>query len=100
MQYKVIIVDASRGVMGDSGMETSAAILSDKVNEAIKDGWEPLGGIAHSENRQENPFLLQAMINRSTTPIAEPDEIWPARPSNTFFSGQSRTTFTVVSRGA
>ena len=56
-------------------MEASAAILSDKVNEAIKDGWEPLGGIAHSENRQENPFLLQAMINRLTTPIAEPDEI-------------------------
>ena len=75
MQYKVIIEDAARGVMGGSGMEASAAILSDKVNEAIKDGWEPLGGIAHSENRQENPFLLQAMINRLTTPIAEPDEI-------------------------
>ena len=74
MQYKVIIVDAARGVIGDSGMETSTAELSDKVNEAIKDGWEPLGGIAHSENRQEDPFLLQAMINRSTTSDVEPDE--------------------------
>ena len=82
MQYKVIIEDAARGVMGDSGMEASAAILSDKVNEAIKDGWEPLGGIAHSENRQENPFLLQAMINRSTTPVAEPDEVPSTAPPN------------------
>ena len=82
MQYKVIIEDASRGVMGDSCMEASAAILSDKVNEAIKDGWEPLGGIAHSENRQENPFLLQAMINRSTTPMAELDEVPSTTPPN------------------
>ena len=82
MQYKVIVEDAARGLMGDSGMETSAAILAEKVNEAIKDGWEPLGGIAHSENRQENPFLLQAMINRSTTPVAEPDEVPSTAPPN------------------
>ena len=37
MQYKLIVEDAARGLMGDSGMETSAAILADKVNEAIKD---------------------------------------------------------------
>ena len=75
MQYKVIVEDAARGLMGDSGMETSAAILSEKVNEAIKDGWEPLGGIAHSENRQENPFLLQAMINRSPSPAGDAEEV-------------------------
>ncbi len=76
MQYKVIVEDAARGLMGDnSGMETSAAILADKVNEAIKDGWEPLGGIAHSENRQENPFLLQAMINRSPIPAGDAEEV-------------------------
>ena len=74
MQYKVIVEDAARGLMGDSGMKTSAAILTDKVNEAIKDGWEPLGGIAHSENRQENPFLLQAMINRSTSPTGDTEK--------------------------
>ena len=62
MQYKVIVEDAARGLMGDSGMEAAADILSEKVNEAIKDGWEPLGGIAHSENRQENPFLLQILL--------------------------------------
>ena len=81
MQYKVIVEDAAQGLMGDSGMETSAAILSEKVNEAIKDGWEPLGGIAHSENRQENPFLLQAMINRSQIPAVDAEEVpSPAPP--------------------
>ncbi len=81
MQYKVIVEDAARGLMGDSGMETAAAILSDKVNEAIKDGWEPLGGIAHSENRQEDPFLLQAMINRSSSPAVDAEEVpSPAPP--------------------
>jgi len=82
MQYKVIVEDAARGLMGDcGGMETAAAILSDKVNEAIKDGWEPLGGIAHSENRQEDPFLLQAMINRSPSPAVDAEEVpSPAPP--------------------
>jgi hypothetical protein len=46
-------------------METATSTLSEKVNEAIKEGWEPIGGISHSEDRQENPYLLQAMINRS-----------------------------------
>ena len=81
MQYKVIVEDAARGLMGDSGMETSAAILSEKVNEAIKDGWEPLGGIAHSENRQENPFLLQAMINRSPIPAVDAEEVPSPAPT-------------------
>ena len=81
MQYKVIVEDAARGLMGDSGMETSADILSEKVNEAIKDGWEPLGGIAHSENRQENPFLLQAMINRSSIHAVDAEKVpSPAPP--------------------
>ena len=80
MQYKVIVEDAARGLMGDSGMETSAAILSEKVNEAIKDGWEPLGGIAHSENRQENPFLLQAMINRSSIPAVDAEKVSSPTP--------------------
>ena len=61
-------------------MEASAARLSDKVSEAIKDGWEPFGGIAHSENQEENPFLLQAMINRSATPVAESDEVSSTTP--------------------
>ena len=80
MQYKVIVEDAARGLMGDSGMEAAADILSEKVNEAIKDGWEPLGGIAHSENRQENPFLLQAMINRAPTPAGDTEKVSSPTP--------------------
>ena len=65
MQYKVIIEDASQGVMGGGAMESATSTLSEKVNEAIQEGWEPIGGIAHSEDRQENPYLLQAMVNRN-----------------------------------
>ena len=54
MQYKVIVEDAARGFMG---------------------------GIAHSENRQENPFLLQAMINRSPIPAGDAEAVpSPAPP--------------------
>ena len=45
-------------------MEAATSTLAEKVNEAIQEGWEPVGGIAHSEDRQENPYLLQAMIRR------------------------------------
>ena len=65
MQYKVIIEDASQGVMGGGAMESATSTLSEKVNNAILEGWEPIGGISHSEDRQENPYLLQAMINRN-----------------------------------
>ena len=70
MEYKIIVEDAG-DVMGDSGMEASAANLSVKVNEAINEGGGPLGGVTHSENRQENPFLLQTMIRSSNNPSAE-----------------------------
>ena len=65
MQYKVIIEDPSQGTMGGGAMEAATTRLSEKVNESIQEGWEPLGGIAHSEDRQENPYLLQAMIKRN-----------------------------------
>ena len=65
MQYKVIIEDASQGLMGGGAMESATTTLSEKVNNAILEGWEPIGGISHSEDRQENPYLLQAMIHRN-----------------------------------
>lgn len=72
MQYKVIIEDASQGVMGGGAMESAISTLSEKVNNAILEGWEPIGGISHSEDRQENPYLLQAMINRNLVPESVP----------------------------
>ena len=38
MQYKVIIEDASQGVMGGGAMESATSTLSEKVNEAIQEG--------------------------------------------------------------
>ena len=73
MQYKVIIEDATKGVMGGGAMESASTVLAEKVNEAISEGWEPVGGIAHSEDRQENPYLLQAMINRNASPVQHAD---------------------------
>ena len=67
MQYKVIVEDATKGLMGGGAMESASTALAEKVNEAISEGWEPLGGISHSEDRQENPYLLQAMINRKAS---------------------------------
>ena len=73
MQYKVIVEDATKGLMGGGAMESASMVLAEKVNEAINEGWEPLGGIAHSEDRQENPYLLQAMINRNASPVQQAD---------------------------
>jgi hypothetical protein len=73
MQYKVIVEDATQGLMGGGAMESASTALAEKVNEAIDEGWEPLGGISHSEDRQENPYLLQAMINRNLNPSEQAD---------------------------
>ena len=73
MQYKVIVEDATKGLMGGGAMESASMALAEKVNEAISEGWEPLGGISHSEDRQENPYLLQAMINRNASPVQQAD---------------------------
>jgi hypothetical protein len=74
MQYKVIVEDATQGLMGGGAMESASMALAEKVNESIGEGWEPLGGIAHSEDRQENPYLLQAMINRNARPVEQTNE--------------------------
>ena len=74
MQYKVIVEDATKGLMGGGAMESASMVLAEKVNEAISEGWEPLGGISHSEDRQENPYLLQAMINRNARPVEQTNE--------------------------
>ena len=73
MQYKVIVEDATQGLMGGGAMESASMALAEKVNEAINEGWEPLGGVSHSEDRQENPYLLQAMINRNASPVQQAD---------------------------
>jgi hypothetical protein len=53
MQYKVIL--ASRAFSFKRTLEK----FTQEVNDAIAEGWEPLGGIAYS-----GPTLAQAMIKR------------------------------------
>ena len=63
MEYKILIERA--GSAWRTNFERAAEALSQKVNEAIRDGWEPKGGVAVGETTAtEVPFLMQAMIKR------------------------------------
>jgi hypothetical protein len=63
VEYKVLIEKA--GSAWSTNFEDAAAALARKVNEAIRDGWEPQGGVAVGETTAlDIPFLMQAMIKR------------------------------------
>jgi hypothetical protein len=64
MDYKVLIEQA--GSAWKTDFEDAAEALSRKVNEAIRDGWEPQGGVAVGKTTAvEVPFLMQAMVKRA-----------------------------------
>ena len=71
----VVLLEYPRKGIWAVGFATkeNKGVIAEKVNEAISEGWEPVGGIAHSEDRQENPYLLQAMINRNASPVQHAD---------------------------
>ena len=54
MEYKVVTCD-------EGDMTTS---LADEVNRTIKEGFEPIGGIAIRHGSVSGAHLLQAMIKR------------------------------------
>lgn len=63
MEYKILIEKA--GSAWKTDFERAAEGLSLKVNGAIRDGWEPQGGVCVGETRvMEVPFLMQAMIKQ------------------------------------
>jgi hypothetical protein len=63
MEYKILIEEASSGLRTD--FERAAKALSLKVNEAIRDGWEPKGGLTVGKTRaMEVPYLMQAMVKK------------------------------------
>jgi len=63
MRYKILIQKAGTALKTD--FERAAEELSHKVNEAIRDGWEPQGGLAVGETAvTEVPHLMQAMIKQ------------------------------------
>jgi hypothetical protein len=70
MQYKVIVTDATQGIMDGCSIERAADSLAEKVNAQIQLGWEPQGAVHFCENANENPYLLQAMVKRSEQPAA------------------------------
>jgi hypothetical protein len=63
MEYQVIVVSAVRGL--STNFKNAAVELAEKVNSAIRNGWEPSGGVTVGETQSTNePFLLQAMVKR------------------------------------
>jgi len=63
MEYKILVVKA--GSAWKTDFERAAQELSRRVNEAIRDGWEPQGGVnVGKTTATERAFLLQAMIKR------------------------------------
>jgi len=63
MRYKVIVVSAMRGM--STNFENGARELKKKVNQELKLGWEPQGGVTIGNARQTNePYLLQALVKR------------------------------------
>jgi hypothetical protein len=61
MEYKIVIERAGSAWKTDFGRAAEA--LAGKVNRAIRDGWEPYGGVAVGKTTAiEVPFLMQAMV--------------------------------------
>lgn len=63
MEYKIIVVSAVKTFGTD--FPKAARELSDQVNAAIAEGWEPIGGLTVGSTMSTNePHLLQAMIRK------------------------------------
>ena len=63
MEYKILIEKAGTGLRTD--FARAAKALSLKVNEAIREGWEPKGGLAVGRTQAvEIPYLMQAMVKK------------------------------------
>jgi hypothetical protein len=63
MRYKILVQKAGSALKTDFGR--AAEELSRKVNEAIRDGWEPKGGLTVGETTAlELPYLMQAMVKK------------------------------------
>ena len=57
-QYKII----TAGAMGPNP-ETASSELTQRVQDAIRDGWMPIGGVATVPSDSAKPiYLLQSMV--------------------------------------
>lgn len=60
MRYQILTISAVSGFGTD--FDKAAFELAEHVNQAILDGWKPLGGVAVGETQStKEPFLFQAM---------------------------------------
>ena len=61
MDYKVLVVSGS-GLMG-TNYQKATDHLAQLVNEAMREGWKPQGGIAVGDTQMtKEPYLMQAMV--------------------------------------
>ena len=56
--------EAMRAVLERDSLGVTEAILENMVNEAILDGWEPLGGVTTFTSNPLGSELAQAMVRR------------------------------------
>ena len=62
MKYKILSTSAVSGLV--TNFEHASIQLTQLVNQAILEGWKPLGGIATGVTQQmKEPYLFQAMIH-------------------------------------
>ena len=66
MEYKVIVVDATRGIIEGNSLQQAADSLAEQVNASIQAGWEPHGAVNFCETENENPHLMQAMVRKGS----------------------------------
>jgi hypothetical protein len=63
MRYKILAQKAGSMLMTD--FERAAQELSNKVNEALRDGWEPQGGLAVGRTTTAvTAYLMQAVVKQ------------------------------------
>ena len=63
MRYKVLVQKA--GSFFETDFERAAEELSNKINEALRDGWEVQGGLAVGRTRAaEISYLMQAIVKQ------------------------------------
>ena len=57
MEYKIVSCSAW-------GMDTAIKVLEKKINDFIKEGWEPVGGFAMNV---VNGYVYQSIIKKDAT---------------------------------
>ena len=57
MQYKIVMKTSDRS----TPVEKTVAELAEEVNDLIRNGWKPQGGLAAGAQLGQYPFIAQAM---------------------------------------